>query len=211
MLTFLRLIFHPSHQTAYSLWELVGWRGAVFKSSSSLVSRLLPIFSKCVSLNSKAYAATSFMCLFQALTSCPLPRRLYSCLLRLHWFGNSACDSSHSLSRTPARPSGNSTHFSAIPSAAILRLVCLVHLQPSWGKKKTGKKSIYFSGRVGQLIKLSKGLKGDRGVDGGVGGWIVLSEISRWKDSSPTRSFLLNRLVLVFNFCNINACFIEGT
>jgi len=129
----------------------------------------LPIFSKCVSLNSKAYAATSFMCLFQALTSCPLPRRLYSCILRLHWFGNSACDSSHSLSRTPARPSGNSTHFSAIPSAAILRLVCFVHLQPSWGKKKTGKKSIYFSGRVGQLTKLSKGLKGDRGVDGGVG------------------------------------------
>ena len=67
----------------------------------------------------------------KALTSCPLPRRLYSCILRLHWFGNSACDSSHSLSRTPARPSGNSTHFSAIPSAAILRLVCFVHLQPS--------------------------------------------------------------------------------
>lgn len=127
----------------------------------------------------------------------PLLRRLYSCFLRLHWFGNSACDSSHSLSRTPARPSGNSTHVSAFPSAAILRLLCFLHLQPSWGKKKTGKKSIYFSGRTGQLTKLSKGLKGDGGVDGGAGGWIVLSEVSRWKDSRSTRSFLLNRLVLV--------------
>ena len=96
------------------------WGEGVQSSNLHLWSvNYFPIFSKRVSLNSTVICCNFFMSLFQALTSCPLPRRLYSCILRLHWFGNSACDSSHSLSRAPARPSGNSRHFSAFPSAAI--------------------------------------------------------------------------------------------